>query len=947
MSFFYQTGGSLPLDSLAYIKRQADKDLYQALINGEFCYVLTSRQMGKSSLRVQVMKQLQATGLKCSSIDLTGIGSKTVTPDQWYYSILKRILKDLNLLEVFDIKGFWRERQEVGLFQRLSEFVDEILLEHFTQPIVIFVDEIDSTISLPFSSDDFFAWIRSCYNLRADYPQYQQLTFCLLGVATPNDLIQDEERTPFNLGTKINLERFTKEQLTPFVKHLPDRIEDLTEARDEIHQWTGGQPYLTQKLCKLIQTSQIEIQSGEAAEKIGQLVHSEIITNSVFKDEQSHLATIRKRLFTKDEQSFELLSIYKDVLERGDGGVLLESRQDFQETMSLLLTGIVVSEQGRLLIYNRIYKQVFNKDWVEQELELLRPYRDAVKQWLATERDDAYLLVGKSFEDASQWALRRKLSKEDSDFLIASRKLDTEKVRVENDRIVSQAKLETKKEKAKADQIVIQSKKQANLLTAIGVIIFAATSLGAIYTLDLYQRFAYCPLTKGRPGEKIGENSCFRNLITSGEVSVFLSSINFQLDRGVKAFRDGKYDRAIKLFQYAVDGDRRDPVAQIFLNNAKARQRGNPLKLAVVASIDYYEAAAKDMLKGVADAQDEFNHKQGSQSPLLEIVIANDENAPEAARKVAQDLVDKPDILGVIGHHSSESTYEAQEIYKKAQIAVISPVSSSSKITGEQFFRTIGSTKEAAKGYVKYVEEKLKLSKIVVFYKSGSGYSEALTKDFKEEFAKNGGKVSKEIDINSDSFDIKTEIDEATRKEMKAALIATNVQSNSVAIAINKYNNKLQADSKLKLLGAMSLSEVATLEKGGKELEGFVLVRPCFPKSTYMTKQAQKWNLPELDWRTATSYDATKAFAKAITLSKNKTRAEILSQLQSQSFSLSEEETSGFRLKWDFSDRSNENMKYCVVRVEYPVEDPAVIKKYYPKFVEIPNDINSTPVKQK
>jgi adenylate cyclase len=84
MNSFYQVGGSLDKIHPTYIKRQADEDLYENLLAGNFCYVLTSRQMGKSSLRVRVKKRLEEDGFRCSSIDLTEIGSHNITVSQWY-----------------------------------------------------------------------------------------------------------------------------------------------------------------------------------------------------------------------------------------------------------------------------------------------------------------------------------------------------------------------------------------------------------------------------------------------------------------------------------------------------------------------------------------------------------------------------------------------------------------------------------------------------------------------------------------------------------------------------------------------------------------------------------------------------------------------------------------------------------------------------------------------
>jgi ABC-type branched-subunit amino acid transport system substrate-binding protein len=437
----------------------------------------------------------------------------------------------------------------------------------------------------------------------------------------------------------------------------------------------------------------------------------------------------------------------------------------------------------------------------------------------------------------------------------------------------------------------------------------------------------------------VGDDICFRNLITSGNISVFLSSTNFHLAKGIEAFKLKHYQEATILFNQAVEADRSDPVPKIFLNNAKAELRGKPLKLAVVSSVDYYETAAREVLRGVADAQQDFNEKQGNKARLMEIVIANDENEPAAATKVAQELVSDPNIFGIIGHHSSESTKAAQLIYKKEKIALISPTSSSSKLEGYQFFRTVGDTKRSAKKYADYVRKKLKLNKIFVFYINNSEYSENLMKDFGDSFSEKGGQKldkSNTVDISLSNFNIDKSIQEILNSHVsKAALIISNVKSNSIAIAINRKNASLLPKYKLQLLGAMSLSEEETLQRGGEAVEGMVLVRPCLLlEFEYMKNSAKSWLQKEIGWRTATSFDAAQAFAKAIRLSKPLSREEILHQLNSPSFSLSKDETSRFGLKWDFLDRSNANRQYCIVKIKNK------------KFVEITENFSNASVRK-
>lgn len=471
-SYQYQIGGSLSSEHPTYVERQADLELYKSLHQGKFCYVLNCRQMGKSSLLVRTKQRLEHEGFKCVALDLTSIGSEQVTPLQWYKGIIANLWMEFCLFKTLNLQSWWQSESDLSLLQRLSQFI-EVLLQQFPQEhLVILIDEIDSVLTLDFAVDDFFAFIRFCYNQRAINPEYQRITFAIFGVATPSDLIKDRNRTPFNIGKSIELEGFKLEEAYPLLGGFSSRFNHPSQILREILHWTGGQPFLTQKLCELVTelTVNPDGELGRVTEEllVEKVVRSQILEHWESQDEPEHLKTIRNRLNHHQQRKGRLLGIYQQILQGTE-----ISANDSHEHTELILSGLVVKCQGSLKVKNRIYANVFNQTWVASELGKLRPYSQTLDAWITSHKtDESRLLRGQALKDAQLWAQDKSLSDLDYQFLATS---------VEVDRREVQLALESERTKAIEIQLKEQQQKaklQKIVLGAISVALLISSSLG-------------------------------------------------------------------------------------------------------------------------------------------------------------------------------------------------------------------------------------------------------------------------------------------------------------------------------------------------------------------------------------------------------------------------------------------------------------------------------------
>jgi branched-chain amino acid transport system substrate-binding protein len=374
--------------------------------------------------------------------------------------------------------------------------------------------------------------------------------------------------------------------------------------------------------------------------------------------------------------------------------------------------------------------------------------------------------------------------------------------------------------------------------------------------------------------------------ISLGEEVLFEADLTREKQAGAEAIATRQYSTAITNLTASLKIQRNDPEALIYLNNAKAAATNQTLRLGVSVPIGKNPDVAKEILRGVAQAQDEVNRQGGINGKLLEILIANDDNDMAIAPQIARAFVEDPNLLAVVGHNASNASVAAAPIYQANGVVMISPTSGTTKLSGigNYIFRTTISNRLSADALADYAVKVAGKTRFLICVDSTTEQGISMKREFTTalRFAKSGSLVNVKCDFKDPQFNAKAIVDQAIQAGAEGVLMVPAINSAASfepAIAIAKAGQ-----GKLLLLGSESLCTNPILKQGGAEMLGLVVPvtwHPAAAQTAFHGNAIALWG-GEVNWRTANAYDATQAILQG--LRQNPTREGIQHVLSRANF---------------------------------------------------------------
>ena len=391
--------------------------------------------------------------------------------------------------------------------------------------------------------------------------------------------------------------------------------------------------------------------------------------------------------------------------------------------------------------------------------------------------------------------------------------------------------------------------------------------------------------------------------------------------KAAEQYNNREYDDSTDDYQLSWQTERRDAESLIYLNNSllkATKQDYYTIAVAVPLSSDENASIqnsklAQGFLRGIAQAQTEVNlslsEKNDSFKLLpgqgilkarnisansdkgLKVVIVDDGNNREQAKKTAESIAEIPELLGVLGNYASGMTLATVDIYEQNDLTQVSFGTTTKRLTTNpryNFFRIVYTSDEEAESVVKYIQSINAAEKQVAgFYSPNSPYSNHFWIEVSDRLTKAGIPIYKAFDLADNNFNTKLALKEANNNNVNVYILLPDGQ---VTDALSNAIEIIQADrGKSFIVGGNTIvtPEVTKLDIPlTTNIAASIFWHPLSRQNPQFIGQSEELWGAKVDKGTAITYDAAISLIEAIRIQKKPTRRGTIAQLSNPEFLL-------------------------------------------------------------
>lgn len=237
--------GAMPLDSRFYLERDVDAQFASSVTRRDsIVLVRGSRQMGKTSLLARGLALARCHGSRVVLTDFQKLNAVDFVSAEHLFLALSDWLAEGLELDT-SAETHWNPRR--GPSVNFERFVRRELLSSLAAPLVWAVDEADRLFTCEFGGE-VFGLFRSWHNERALNPEgpWSKLTLAIAYATEAHLFISDLNQSPFNVGTRINLDDFSLHQVGELNARYGSPLRDSADVQ-AFFDLVGGHPYLVNR----------------------------------------------------------------------------------------------------------------------------------------------------------------------------------------------------------------------------------------------------------------------------------------------------------------------------------------------------------------------------------------------------------------------------------------------------------------------------------------------------------------------------------------------------------------------------------------------------------------------------------------------------------------------------------------------------------------------------